>query len=186
MKPREPARILVVDDDEAGRYGVVRSLRRAGYTVIEAGCGEDAIRRFEEHPDLIIMDVQLPDANGLELSRMVRANPVTATFPILQMSATYIETSDRVKGLDAGADSYLTTPIQPEELLANVRMLLRLRHTQQELSETNERLQQHVRDLEAAQRELAAARDQLSRHNEILEARVQERTAKLRETIHDL
>src|SRR5262249_24842721 len=137
MKTREPARILVVDDDEAGRYGVVRSLPRAGYTVIEAGCGEDALRCIQAHPDLIIMDVQLPDANGLEISRSVRTNPVTATIPILQMSATYTETSDRVKGLDAGADCYLTTPIEPAELLANVRMLLRLRHTQQELSETN-------------------------------------------------
>src|SRR5690242_18637499 len=124
MKTREPARILVVDDNEAGRYGVVRTLQRAGYNVIEAGCGEDAIRHIKSQPDLIVMDVQLPDANGLEISRSVRANPLTATIPILQMSATFTEMADRVKGLDAGADCYLTTPIQPEELLANVRMLL--------------------------------------------------------------
>lgn len=186
MKTPQSTRILVVDDNEGSRYGVVRPLQRAGYCVVEATTGGEAMREIERHPDLIIMDVQLPDANGLEISRMVRNNPLTSSIPILQISATFTQTADRVKGLDAGADSYLTGPVEPDELLANVRMLLRLRQAQQALTETNERLERHIRDLEAAKTELAAAKDQLSTQNEALERRVRERTAKLEETIHDL
>jgi signal transduction histidine kinase len=186
MKTPQSIRILVVDDNEASRYGVVRPLQRAGYIVVEAVTGGEAMREIEQHPDLIIMDVQLPDANGLELSRMVRKNPITSSIPILQISATFTESADRARGLDAGADSYLSGPIEPDELLANVRMLLRLRHAQQALAETNERLQRHIQQLEAAQADLAVARDQLSSQNEALEARVRERTAKLQQTIHDL
>ncbi len=186
MKTPQSTRILVVDDNEGGRYGTVRPLQRAGYTVIEATTGQEAMRQIELHPDLIIMDVQLPDADGIELSRMVRKNPLTSTIPILQLSATFTESSDRARGLDAGADSYLIAPVEPDELLANVRMLLRLREAQQALIETNERLQRHIRDLESAKSDLAEAKEQLSRQNEMLEARVRERTAKLQETIHDL
>lgn len=140
MKAPQHTRILVVDDNDASRYGVVRHLQRVGYEVIEASTGDSAMRHIEQHPDLIVLDVQLPDANGLEISRAVRNNPITSTIPILQISATFTHTSDKVKGLDAGADSYLASPVEPDELLANVRMLLRLRNAQQALAESNSRL----------------------------------------------
>lgn len=140
MKAPKDTRILVVDDTDASRYGVVRHLQRVGYAVIEATTGDSAMRHIAEHPDLIVLDVQLPDANGLDISRAVRKNPTTSSIPILQISATYTQTMDRVKGLDAGADSYLASPVEPDELLANVRMLLRLRFAQQALADSNARL----------------------------------------------
>lgn len=158
-------RILLVDDTEANRYALGRHLRRAGYAVAEAETGKAALEEVKKHPDLIILDVKLPDISGYEISRRVRKDPETSLIPILQISATFTMTGDRVKGLDAGADGYLTGPVQPEELLANVRMLLRLKQ---------------------AQDDLAQARDQLKLQNEALEQRVRERTAKLQETIIDL
>jgi PAS domain S-box-containing protein len=140
MPTPKQIRILVVDDDEATRYGVSRSLRRAGYHVIEASTGKDGLREIEKRPDLIIMDVRLPDMNGLDISRSVRHNPVTSSIPILQMSATFTQSTDKIKGLDAGADGYLAHPVEPDELLANVRMLLRLRNMQDALALSNSQL----------------------------------------------
>ncbi len=140
MTDIQPRTILVVDDTEANRYTLARHLRRAGYAVREAASGEAALQEARKHPDLIILDVKLPDLSGYEVSRLVRQDPETCLIPILQISANFTMSSDRVKGLDAGADGYLTGPVQPEELLANVRMLLRLKQAQDALSRTNERL----------------------------------------------
>lgn len=133
-------RILIVDDSESNRYTASRHLRRAGYEVFEAATGQEALKALEKNPDLVILDVRLPDINGLELSRKLRQDPITRGIPILQVSATFTMSADRVRGLDAGADAYLVGPIEPEELLANVRMLLRLRAAQDDLARKNERL----------------------------------------------
>src|SRR5215813_6198413 len=140
MQNPDSMKILVVDDNEATRYGVVRTLQRAGFSVVEAANGNDALQLISRRPDLIILDVHLPDMSGLDISRMTRGNPSTSSIPILQISATYTESADRIKGLDAGADGYLASPVEPEELLANVRMLLRLRQAQEALAQTNLRL----------------------------------------------
>jgi PAS domain S-box-containing protein len=139
-RQERPHRILVVDDDEGQRYSLSRSLRRAGYQVAEASSGKAGLQEIEKNPDLIILDVHLPDMSGLDICRLIRLNPATRAIPILQTSATYTMGSDKAKGLDAGADGYLISPIEPEELLANVRMLLRLRATQDALTKSNERL----------------------------------------------
>lgn len=136
----ERIKILVVDDTEANRYTLSRHLRRAGYEIAEAGTGQDALKLIADKPDLVILDVKLPDINGFEISRKIRSNPATRHIPVLQVSATFTMSGDRVKGLDAGADAYLTGPVQPEELLANVRMLLRLKSAQDALEKSNERL----------------------------------------------
>jgi PAS domain S-box-containing protein len=134
------SRILLVDDSEANRYTIARLLRRAGYTVEECGSGDQAIRSLQKPPDLVVLDVNLPDMSGMDISRLIRSNPVTRLIPILHVSATFTMTSDKVKGLDAGADAYLASPIEPEELLAHIRMLLRLKSAQDALSRSNERL----------------------------------------------
>ncbi len=140
MHTPENARILLVDDNESTRYTFRRLLQRAGYQVLEAGTGAEAFEVVKENPDLVILDVQLPDMNGMEISRLLRLNRATRTIPILQVSATFTLTTDRIKGLDAGADAYLASPVEPEEFLAYTRMLLRLKTAQDELAETNERL----------------------------------------------
>lgn len=145
--PPEKTQILVVDDEDASRYNVTRILRREGYKVTEVATGKDSLREIEKHPDLIILDVHLPDMNGMDISRMVRHDPSTRSIPILQVSATFTGSADKARGLDAGADAYLASPVEPEELLAHVRMLLRLRHAQEALTRTNEHLQSVISNI---------------------------------------
>jgi signal transduction histidine kinase/DNA-binding response OmpR family regulator len=127
-------RVLNVDDYQAGLYAKSRALREAGFEVIEAGTGAEAIRKAEtEAPDLALLDVHLPDMSGIQVSRHLKAGGVTASILILQISATYTGGDTRVEALDAGADSYMVEPVEPRELVANVRALLRLRAAEEQV-----------------------------------------------------
>src|ERR1700758_5173129 len=158
-------RILTVDDNEAFRYSLVRSLRDAGYQVLEARTGAEALARAAELPDLITLDVNLPDINGFQVCRKIKADPATTHIPILHVSSTYVDPKSRIQGLEGGADAYLAEPIDRGELVATVGALLRLKR-----AETAARLQ-----AEAAE----AARRELAQLNSTLETRVSERTAEL-------
>ncbi|CAA9217194.1 MAG: hypothetical protein AVDCRST_MAG08-451 [uncultured Acetobacteraceae bacterium] len=132
--------ILNVDDDEAGRYAKTRALRRAdGIDVIEAATGGDALRLVaERRPTLVLLDVKLPDINGLEVCRLIKRD--RPEILVLQISASFVSGGDRARGLDAGADTYLTQPVEPNELVASVRALLRIRQAEARLRESEERL----------------------------------------------
>jgi PAS domain S-box-containing protein len=121
--------ILCADDTEAQRYAVAHVLRRAGYRVIEASTGRQALEMAEIGPDLVVLDVNLPDISGIEVCRRIKASEATARTPVLQVSATLVSTEARVAGLEGGADAYLVQPIEPDELTATVRALLRVRRT---------------------------------------------------------
>ncbi|MDB5854930.1 MAG: hybrid sensor histidine kinase/response regulator [Herminiimonas sp.] len=132
--------ILNVDDTEAARYVKSHVLTRAGFEVIEAGTGSEAIARAQvEQPALILLDIKLPDINGFEVCRRLKQDPLTKTILVLQTSASYIASADKIRALDGGADNYLFEPIEPEELVANVRALLRLGRVEQELREADRR-----------------------------------------------
>lgn len=121
-------KILVVDDTEATRYAVARTLKASGYDTVEAANGEEALRLvLSEKPDLVTLDIHLPDILGFEVCRRIKANPLTAHIPVLQVSASYVTSKDRIHGLEGGADSYLTHPFEPAVLLATVKALLRSR-----------------------------------------------------------
>src|SRR5262249_31953640 len=111
-------KILTVDDNEALRYSLARSLRDAGYQVIEANSGEQALKLAAESPDLITLDVNLPDMMGFQVCRMIKNNPATAHIPVLHISATFVDPESRVRGLEQGADAYLAEPIDRAELVA--------------------------------------------------------------------
>jgi two-component system, cell cycle sensor histidine kinase and response regulator CckA len=129
-------RILVVDDNEPGRYATCRLLRQAGYDVVEAATGAEALEQTAAaHPDLVLLDVRLPDINGLEVCGRIKAAPETSSTPVLQMSASVADATSRAAALDCGADGYIATPIDPKVLVATVRALLRLRLTEQKLHE---------------------------------------------------
>src|SRR5262249_14983956 len=134
--------ILNVDDAEAQRYAVARILESAGFTRWHAATGQAALEKVARLPDMVILDVKLPDINGFEVCRRIKANPVTALIPVLHQSAMYVDSRFRVTGLEGGADAYLVHPIEPEELLATVRALLRLRRAERDRrdSETRYRL----------------------------------------------
>jgi len=131
--------VLNVDDAEAIRYVKTRILERAGFSVLEAGTGRQALALVESaHPDLVLLDVKLPDISGIEVCKAIKRD-----FPgvlVMQVSAAYVDRSDRVRGLDSGADSYLPQPVEPEELVAAVRALLRIRHMEEALRQSQAQL----------------------------------------------
>jgi DNA-binding response OmpR family regulator len=122
-----PRRILAVDDNAAALYATSRVLRSAGYEVIEAKTGAAALE-MAARADLVVLDVNLPDMDGFEVCRRLRANPQTAQIPVLHLSATFTNAADYALGFEAGADSYLTRPVEPPVLVATVRTLLFARH----------------------------------------------------------
>ncbi|HVI10655.1 MAG TPA: response regulator [Candidatus Binatia bacterium] len=165
MPETEPLTILSVDDNDAIRYSFTRYLREGGYAVIEAKTGEEALEMARTDPALITLDINLPDMDGYEICRRLKGDPATRDIPILHLSASYVESSDRVRGLDGGADGYLAEPVDRLELLATVKALLRMRQAQREAR------------LQAAEAEVA--RQQLQDANGTLETKVRLRTAEL-------
>nr|WP_216620113.1 response regulator [Myxococcus xanthus] len=126
------ATVLNVNDDDANRYLVNRLLSLAGYNVLEAATGMGALLMAQQHrPDVVILDVKLPDISGYEVCERLRANPQTAAIAVLHTSATFVTSDKKVRGLDGGADAYLTQPFEGAELIATVKSLLRLRHAEQ-------------------------------------------------------
>jgi PAS domain S-box-containing protein len=129
--------ILNVDDNDAGLYAKNRILRRAGFEVYEATTGGEALRIvFEKKPQLVLLDVRLPDISGIEVCRRIKADPATSSILVIQNSATFLDSSDRVRALEGGADTYLTEPIEADELVANVRAMLRLQQAEQAVRES--------------------------------------------------
>jgi PAS domain S-box-containing protein len=122
-----PIRILVVDDSAAALYATGRVLRSAGYEVVEAATGSAALA-IAETADLVVLDINLPDMDGFEVCRRIRANPATRRLPVLHLSATFTNSADFTQGFEAGADSYLTRPVEPPVLIGTVRTLLFARH----------------------------------------------------------
>jgi len=117
-------KILVVDDERAVRDSLRRALELEGYEIELAADGNEALARLEssDEPDAIILDVLMPGVDGLEVCRRLRS--AGSTLPVLMLTAR-TEVEDRVAGLDAGADDYVTKPFALEELLARTRALLR-------------------------------------------------------------
>lgn len=120
--PVKAATVLVVEDEEPLLFTLEHNLKREGYRVLTAARGDDGLRMAREHePDLIILDLMLPAIDGIQITRSLRRD---STVPILMLTALGGE-SDRVVGLDTGADDYLSKPFGMRELLARVRALLR-------------------------------------------------------------
>ena len=127
------AQLLVVDDTEANRYAVARHLRANGFEVREAATGREALVEVERDiPDMVVLDIRLPDISGLELARRLRADPRTSGIPILHISASFTDSVSLARGLDNGADGYLTHPVDPLVLLATIRGLFRARAAERE------------------------------------------------------
>ena len=142
MSEERRQRILNVDDNEAGRYATSRILTVAGFEVVEAATGEEALRLAADRPDLVLLDVNLPDISGLEVCARLKADPATAGIAVVHLSAWAIDSDARSEGLEGGADGYLTQPVGARELVASLRATLRLREVEKELRESEERYRQ--------------------------------------------
>ncbi len=118
-------RILVVDDEEDILELVCFNLEKAGYLAIPAVSGEEALEKAaKEHPDLVVLDLMLPGMDGLEVAKFMKRNSETSQIPIVMLTARG-EESDVVKGLELGADDYVTKPFSPKILVARVKAVLR-------------------------------------------------------------
>ena len=148
-----PAKILVVDDTPKNVKLLADLLTVKGYNVVTAASGREALAQLEnETPDLVLLDVVMPEMSGYDVCRKIRENPNTQILPVVMVTALD-PAEERIKGLDAGADDFLTKPINRAELLARVRSLLRIKELHDEvqsqsveLSEWNKKLEQRVQE----------------------------------------
>jgi len=158
--------VLVVDDNEAIRYAFSRALRNAGLRTAEAGCGEEALALVtRQRPDLVVLDLRLPDMSGYDLGRRIKQDPATQHILVLHASASFVDTESRLRALE-NADGYLAQPVSSEELLATVKAMLRIR-AQETASQTP------AAPAATVQQELRATLAALQEKNRIVEALVQ-------------
>jgi CheY-like chemotaxis protein len=121
-----PATVLVVDDSATKRYLLVSWLTRAGFTVLEAESGGEALAMLVGHGvELVVLDVKLPDMSGFEVCERIKSDPDHEVLPVIHVSAHAVDVVDRTQGLNRGADAYLVEPIEPDELIATVQAVLR-------------------------------------------------------------
>ncbi len=141
-----PPRLLVVDDTPVNLKLLADLLGAKGYRVVTAAAGPEALETVEkERPDLVLLDVMMPGMSGYEVCKILRGNPATAMLPVVMVTALD-PAQERVKGIEAGADDFLTKPINQQELLARVRSLLRIKALHDELTEWNKLLEQRVEE----------------------------------------
>ncbi|MDP2320645.1 MAG: response regulator transcription factor [Acidobacteriota bacterium] len=137
MSARPPTRILVAEDDPDIGSLLEHYLRKAGFMATIVTSGRDVMPQIKrEAPDLVVLDLMLPGLDGLQVCRAIRADANTAAIPIIMLTAK-AEESDRIVGLELGADDYITKPFSPNEVVARVRALLRRAHR---AAPTNSRL----------------------------------------------
>ncbi|MGE0865896.1 MAG: response regulator transcription factor [Vicinamibacterales bacterium] len=128
MAGRPPTRILVAEDDPDIGGLLEHYLQKAGFVATLVTSGRDVMPQIKrESPDLVVLDLMLPGLDGLQVCRAIRADAHTAAIPIIMLTAK-AEESDRIVGLELGADDYITKPFSPNEVVARVRALLRRAH----------------------------------------------------------
>jgi len=124
---RSEHELLVIDDNPASRYVTVRQLRSAGFRTREAATGAEGLAMADGSISAVILDIHLPDIDGFDLCAMLRSRPSTARVPVLHLTAAYVTDEDKVRGLDSGADAYLTHPVEAAVIVATVQALVRTR-----------------------------------------------------------
>jgi adenylate cyclase len=155
------ARILVVDDTPRNRKLLADLLSASGYDVVLAASGPEALQRVaEDRPDLVLLDVVMPEMSGYDVCRAIRARPESAVLPVVMVTALE-PSSERIKGLEAGADDFLAKPISQPELLARVRSLLRVKQLYDQVGEQAAQLAEWNRSLEQRVGEQVAALERL-------------------------
>jgi two-component system cell cycle response regulator DivK len=118
-------KVLVIEDNEKNRYLISFLLKGAGYEVIEAITGEDGIEMaIREHPDLVLMDIQLPGIDGYETTRRIRASPADEKIPIIALTS-YAMTGDRERALTSGCNGYVEKPINPDTIIEEIQKFLK-------------------------------------------------------------
>ena len=147
MKNMDTARVLIVDDQIHALHGMSKIIRDAGHEPIEASNGTDCLKLATEHkPDLILLDLGLPDINGREVCRRIKSDPDTTDIYVVIVSSVYTESDFQSEGLEHGADGYIARPIPNREFLARVEAILRLKYAERRLRESEERFRRMFRN----------------------------------------
>jgi two-component system sensor histidine kinase/response regulator len=191
--------ILNVDDYIPGRYARTKVLRQAGFEVIEAQSGEEALRMAaSQKPALILLDVNLPDTNGYEVCRLIKDDPDLASMTVLHISASSVMPKHQVHGLDSGADGYLVEPIEPSVLVATVNAYLRMRRAEDALRRSNQGLEEFAfvisHDLQEPLRHITIYTELLANHlqehmddsSRMFENYIRSGITRMQQLIHDL
>jgi len=156
-------KVLVVDDTPLNVKMLADVLTFKGYQVVTAAGGKEALAKIEsDHPDLVLLDVMMPGMNGYETCQKIRANPATLMLPVVMVTALD-PAQERVKGIEAGADDFLSKPINQPELLARVRSLLRIKELHDTVRTQAEQLAEWNKNLESRVQEQVAQLDRLGR-----------------------
>ncbi|MBF0288250.1 MAG: response regulator [SAR324 cluster bacterium] len=130
----KPIKILVVEDDPQIRFASTRTLKSAGYEVMEASTGTDGLRlATQEKPDLVLLDIGLPGIDGFEICRRIKQSPELKNIYVMMASGSMTDSDHQIEGLELGADGYVIRPIPNKELLARVQSILRLKQTEDKL-----------------------------------------------------
>src|ERR1700712_2976615 len=124
---RSEHELLIIDDNPASRYATVRQLRSAGFRTREAANGTEGLAAADDSISAVVLDIHLPDIDGFDLCAMLRSRLATSRLPVLHLTAAYVTDEDKVRGLDSGADAYLTRPVEAAVLVATVQALVRTR-----------------------------------------------------------
>ncbi len=157
----QAAKILIVDDNPVVLFAVVHLLKSAGFNVLEAATGAEALARARaDAPDLVLLDVMLPDIHGVELCRQIKTGADTSQLFVVLLSSIETSTDSQVTGLEAGADGYIARPIENKELVARVQAMLRIKRAETALRQAHDELEKRV----------AERTQELSRANAALKA----------------
>ncbi|MCI0461532.1 MAG: response regulator [Gemmataceae bacterium] len=135
MSTSKPVKVLFVDDDPDSRLSFRWIFQAAGFDVEEAATGTEALRLAAGQPDVVVLDVNLPDIDGFEVCRRIKAHPGTRAIPVLHLSGAHISPEAKSHGMEEGADGYLTKPVEPVELIAHVKALARIHQAEEQLRE---------------------------------------------------
>ena len=125
--PRRP-RVLYIDDVDSHRYSIARLLRQSGFDVVEGASGNEALSDATRQPDLILLDIGLPDINGLEVCRLLKAQHETASIPVIHLTASHTDEIARSESISAGAYDCISEPFDPDHLLKQVRSAVQVRY----------------------------------------------------------
>jgi signal transduction histidine kinase len=156
-------KVLNINDSEASRFAITRMLQHAGFEVVEAESGLQGVELSKQvSPDVILLDVKLPDIDGFEVCRRIKSDPENQFTPILHITAHALSTSNKVQSLEDGADAYLTFPVDRTYLIAMVRSLIRLKRAEKQREDS-------MRSLDEKNRELTNALDALRAEKEMKE-----------------
>jgi PAS domain S-box-containing protein len=128
--------VLIVNHDASARRDLRRVLEEGQFRVLEVNSGSEALEvARSDKPDLVLLEVNLPDVNGVEVCRRIKASPETSRIPVLHISASFLSPEEMARGLEAGADSYLVEPVDPAVLVATLRAVLRARRAEESAHE---------------------------------------------------